>query len=342
MARLAGVSPTVVSYVVNHGPRPVAEQTANRVREAMDLLGYSPNASARALRRGTTETLGLVLADTLNPFFTEYTYHLVRAAAAHGKKLIIADSGGDAQVEQGAIMDLIARQVDGLLLAGMMTGGDPMAALSGDGVPLVLIDCPGPMEGRRTVGAAAEAGARRLVDHLITVHGRRRIGLVVGDQGFGSPDPRERGWQNAIVAAGQEKGPVARVPFSREGGYAGGLALLAAEPRPDAIFATSDMQAVGLLRAIREQGLRIPGDVAVVSFDGTAESEYCWPPLTVARQPLVAMAAAAITLTGELPEPSAGQHVEFDTELVIRRSCGCDYGPGSGISPIPGPEPANF
>ncbi len=325
VARLAGVSTAVVSYVLNNGPRPVAEQTAMRVREAMKLLDYRPNSSARALRRGTTEILGLIVADSLNPFFTEYTSELVRAAAATGQRLLVADSCHDASTEE-LVEELVARQVDGLLLASDTARSDPSFWAHARGVPLVLIDCPGPVPGRLTVGSTAEQGAYELVAHLIDVHGFRRIGIIVGESGYGHPDPRDVGWQHALRTARLPLGPTVHVPFSREGGYAGGLELLALDPRPEAIFATSDQLAIGLLRAIHEQGLRIPEDVAVVAFDGTMESEYCWPPLTVARQPLAQMAAAAMDLV-RLPLDSEGRHVELKTDVVIRSSCGCPYQP---------------
>ena len=326
VARLAGVSTAVVSYVLNDGPRPVAEQTAMRVREAMKLLDYRPNSSARALRRGRTEILGLVVSDSMNPFYTQYTAELVRAAAASGQLLLIADSRGDPGAEADVVDDLVARQIDGLLLASETARSVPSFWRYGASVPLVLIDCPGPVPGRRTVGSAAEEGARQLVAHLIEAHGYSRVGIIVGDTGYGNPDPRVLGWQRALREARLPLGPAVAVPFSREDGYRAGLELLAMNPRPDAIFASSDQQAIGLLRAIHEQGLRIPDDVAVVSFDGTVESEYCWPPLTVARQPLAQMAAAAIDLMRSSAE-AEGRHVQLDTELVIRNSCGCPYQP---------------
>lgn len=321
VARLAGVSTAVVSYVVNNGPRPVAARTAERVRAAMDLLGYRPNASARALRRGTTETIGLVLGDSLNPFFTQYTFELVKAAAARGMRLLIGDSRHDPHLESEIIDEMIARQVDGLLLASPYSRVDHPRGPHAAGIPTVLIDCPGPLPGQRTVGSAASAGAQTLVTHLVD-HGRRRIALVIGDKGFGNPDPRERGWRLALHAAGMDEGPVATAPFTREGGYACGLALLDSDFIIDAVFASSDLQAIGLVRALHERRVRIPDDVAVVSFDGTKESEFCWPPLTVAEQDLATLASAAIGLL-TAPRTDRGTHVEVPTILRPRASCGC-------------------
>jgi LacI family transcriptional regulator len=192
------------------------------------------------------------------------------------------------------------------------------------GVPTVLIDYPGPIPGRLTVGSAAEAGAEAAVAHLIS-HGRTRVGLVIGDHGFGNPDPRERGWRNALLGAGLAPGPIVRIPFSREGGYAAAKALLDKDPALDALFASNDLQGIGALRALNERGVRVPEDLVVASFDGTKESEFSWPPLTVAKQQLDLLAAGAIDLLEE-PGTAAGKHLQIETVLVRRASCGCDDG----------------
>jgi LacI family transcriptional regulator len=328
VARLAGVSSAVVSYVVNNGPRPVAEKTAKRVRDAMEKLGYVPNASARALRRGKTETIGLIIGDSLNPFFVQYTFELVTAAAARGKQILIGDSRQSKTIEKTIVDELLSRQVDGLLFASPFSRHYSAEVL---GVPTVLIDYPGPIPGRLTVGSAAEAGAEEVVTHLIS-HGRTRVGLVIGDHGFGNPDPRERGWRNAHAAAGLKPGPIVRVPFSREGGYAAAKALLDEDPSLDGLFASNDLQGIGALRVLNERGVRVPEDIVVGSFDGTKESEFSWPPLTVAKQQLDLLAAGAIDLLEE-PDTATGKHLQIPTVLVRRTSCGCDDG-GIHHSPV--------
>ena len=113
------------------------------------------------------------------------------------------------------------------------------------------------------------------------------------------------------------------VAFSRAGGYEGGKKLLNQATRPTAIFASSDMQAIGVLRALHEAGLQVPGDVAIVTFDGSIESEFSWPPLTAVRQPTRLMAEAAVeALIGDSRTQSA-RYLSFPTELVVRISCGC-------------------
>jgi len=340
VARMAGVSTAVVSYVVNDGPRPVAIATAARVRQAMQQLGYRPNGSARALRLGRTHTIGLVMADALNPFFVEYTAELVKAAEARGWRLLIADSRTDESGEAAIVEDFVARQVDGLLFASSFARFDRSSTLQEAGISTVLIDCPGPVPGRRTVGTDAGGAAEALVAHLVG-HGRRRIGMVVGDKGFGNPDPRERGWRRALRSAGLADGPIIRVPFSREGGYAGGNALLDQDPGLDAVFASNDLQGIGLVLALHERGVRIPEDIAVVAFDGTKESEFCWPPLTVARQRLPQLAAAAIGLL-DTPDLASGTYIQLEADLILRASCGCsaDVIPHPRVD-VPTPNPSH-
>jgi LacI family transcriptional regulator len=190
---------------------------------------------------------------------------------------------------------------------------------------VVYVDTAVPAPGLHTIGTDAVLGARLAVDHLVRMHGHRNVALLIGSGYRRSVDDRERSWQQVLRAADRPDGALVREPFTREGGYQGGLRLLRMRPQPTAVFASSDMQAIGLLRAAHELGVRVPEDLAIVSFDGTQESEYCWPPLTAVRQPLRAMAEAAVRVVVEVPTARPG-HQLFPPELVIRRSCGC---PGS-------------
>jgi LacI family transcriptional regulator, galactose operon repressor len=192
----------------------------------------------------------------------------------------------------------------------------------------VLINCSTAFAGYAGVGPDSREGARVLVDHLITVHGHQSVALIIGESTEPIPDPREQGWSDAFQEHDLPPGPIVRTTFSLQGGYKAAKRLLNWPTRPSAIFAASDQLCTGALRAIREAGLRCPDDIAVVSFDGTSEAEYCWPPLTVARQPIQAMAEAAVSavLNG-----STAEYQRFDTEIVIRESCGCSGGhPGQG------------
>lgn len=322
VARLAGVSTAVVSYVVNGGPRPVAEATAARVRDAIERLGYRPNTTARALAVGSTKTLGLVVPDSTNPFFAEYAWELQRAATALGYAVLISNTGFDPAVEERSVLDLCDRQIDGLLIAGA-SGLRQINELvrRGQRLPVVLIDVASPLHGHTTVGPDAAAGSARVVDHLLTVHGHPSVALIIGHSADPGSDGRERGWIDAHARAGRRLGVVERTPFSRQGGHEAGLRLLGGSDRPTAVFVSSDAQAVGVLHAARELGLSVPEQVALGSFDDSDESRFCWPPLTTARQPAREMAEAAIAAV--LRAGATPEHLVFEMPLVVRRSCGC-------------------
>jgi LacI family transcriptional regulator len=322
VARYAGVSDAVVSFVVNGGPKSVSEATAERVRDAIEQLGYRPNSTARALALGTTKTLGMVVPDSTNPFYAEFTVAIQRAAAKVGYTLVTISSGSDPAVELRGMLELCDRQIDGLLLArGTGTSGARELARRGVRTPLVLIDSATANPGYTTIGPAAADGTEAVVDHLLRVHDHPSVSLILGDTVDASTDGREAGWLKAHARNRRSPGAVEPAPFTRVGGYQAGLRLLKGPGPPTAVVTGSDLQAVGLLRAARELGLRVPEDVAVASFDGTEEASFTWPALTTSRQPIDAMAEAAVTavLAPQLP----GGHQVFATELMIGGSCGC-------------------
>lgn len=322
VARYAGVSTAVVSYVVNGGPKAVSAATSARVLDAIARLGYRPNRTARALALGSTKTLGLVVPDNTNPFYAEYTLEIQRAATELDYALLITNSGFDPDIELRRMLDLCDRQIDGLILA---RAGEPsrVGELVKRGVrtPIVMIDSAVPLSGYASVGPDAAAGMAAAVEHLLHVHDHRDVALIIGDTVEVSIDGRESGWALAHARCGRPLGALDRSAFTREGGYLAGLRLLRGAPRPTAIVASSDLQAIGLLRAAHEQGLRVPQDLAIVSFDGTAETQYCWPPLTTIRQPTTAMAQAAVRAV--LAEDQRSGHQAMPMELVVRESCGC-------------------
>lgn len=321
VARYAGVSTAVVSYVVNGGPKKVAPATEAKVRDAISILGYRPNAAARALKLGSSETIGLVVPDSSNPFWSLLGHEVEVAAAGRGYALLLTNSDNMLATERRHIRNLAARQVDGVVLASVMFEPDLMELVAAE-IPSVLLNHAAMAPGFDSVGVDLELGARLAVEHLIG-HGHTNIGLAMGITADNETDGREEGWLRALESAGLPAGPLDRSTFDRQGGYTAGQRLLASPNRPTAIFASSDMQAIGILRAIREAGLSIPGDVAVASFDGTIEAEYCWPPLTTVKQPVQAMAEAAVAaLVGE-GRGQEPRHRIFPTELIVRQSCGC-------------------
>jgi LacI family transcriptional regulator len=321
VARRAGVSTAVVSYVVNNGPRQVAPATAARVHAAIEELGYRPNLSARALRRGTTDLIGLVVPDSSNPFFAELARAIERAAAHQGYSMVLVNSDNSGQQERRNVESLADRRVSGLLVATAVARHQ-LDLGDRQGIPTALLNTDGPVPGFHTIGPDFRHGAQTAVDHLLTVHHARTVALVSGPLKYVEANSREQGWSDALTHNGRPPGPTFEGDFTREGGYRMGLELIAGK-LPDAVFAISDLQAIGLLRALHEADIRVPEDVGLVSFDGTGESEYSWPALTVVRQPIAAMAEAAVAAVLN-PSQATAEHSTFNTDLVIRRSCGCN------------------
>jgi LacI family transcriptional regulator len=321
VARRAGVSTAVVSYVVNNGPRQVAPATAARVRAVIEELGYRPNLNARALRRGTTDLIGVVVPDSSNPFFAELAQGIEQAAAQRGYAMVLVNSNNSGEQERLKVESLANRRVSGLLVASAL----PRHQLDlGDrrGIPTAIINTDGPVPGFHTIGPDFRQGAQTAVEHVLNVHMARTVALATGPPiKYVEPNSREQGYLDALTHHARPQGPIVKGGFSREGGYRMGLELIARE-LPDAVFAISDLQAIGILRALHEADVRVPEDIAIVTFDGTNESEYSWPALTVVRQPITAMARAAVDAVLH-PSQATPEHSTFNTDLVIRRSCGC-------------------
>jgi LacI family transcriptional regulator len=265
--------------------------------------------------------LALVTPDNSNPFYAHLAHVVEDAADECGYVMLLANSNGLLSKERRHLRNLASRRVDGVALASVVSEPD-LAELVSAGIPCVLLDQQIPTAGFASVGVDLRGGARLAVDHLIE-HGHRNIGLAMGTTAANEADGRELGWLDALTAAGLQEGPIARANFDREGGYAAGKRLLASADRPTAIFVSSDLQAVGVMRALHEAALSVPEDIAVVSFDGTPESEYTWPAITSVQQPLTAMAAAAVAALVKPDRAEPPEHLVFNVELIVRQSCGC-------------------
>jgi LacI family transcriptional regulator, galactose operon repressor len=186
----------------------------------------------------------------------------------------------------------------------------------------VLIDQSSVVHGIPALSTDFEQGAAIGVQHVIG-HGHQDIAILVGkDVDPSRVDPRHSGWKNALREADLPDGPAEFSDFTRQGGYEATRRLLDLPKRSTAIFASCDPLAVGALRTIHEADVSVPEDIAVVSFDGTSESEFSWPQLTTVRQPINQIADAAIEAALSANH-SDGKVQLLPAELIIRRSCGC-------------------
>jgi LacI family transcriptional regulator len=317
VARTAGVSPAVVSYVLNSGPRPVSEKARARVLAAVKELGYRPDGLARSLKMGRTRTLGLVLPDASNPFFAELARAIEDAAFARGFAVMVCNSADDLERERTYIASLAERRIDGLILISA-TAEQDLTDFTNLAIPIVALDRSPDESPVSTIRSDNEDGAYQGTRHLLE-HGHRRIAFVGGPDA-GVSDARREGWQRALGEAGREALTECRAAFSFEGGRAAAATLIA-ELRPDAVLVSSDIQAIGFISGLRCAGFSVPTDIALVSIDGTKAGEFSIPSLTSIAQPVVQMGAAAVAHL--IDNPREIIHLALDNRLVIRSSCGC-------------------
>ncbi|GAA3936106.1 LacI family DNA-binding transcriptional regulator [Microbacterium soli] len=316
VARYAGVSTAVVSYVLNGGPKNVAPLTRERVLDAVRVLGYRPNAAARALSMGSADMFGLLVHDNRSPFFAELCHALDQATADAGRSLLIVNSDRTQVPTADQIRDLASRQIAGLIIADVLTSGE-QSVVHSLGIPAVVMGQFGETDDLHSVGVDFARGAREACEHLIG-HGYRDIAFAGSAARY---DERERGWREALSAARLPLGPLLHTPFGYQGGYDAAVELMRLPSLPRAVLAASDQIGIGMLAAFGERGVRVPDDIAVVSFDGTIAADFVWPRLTTAVQPLEQMAEVAVQL---LTDPTASRHHRaLFTHLRVRESCGC-------------------
>jgi LacI family transcriptional regulator len=325
VARLAGTSPAVVSYVLNGGPRGVSASTRARVLEAVEKLGYHPNGIARSLRMSRTMTLGLVVPDTSNPFFAELGRAIEEAAFARGFTLLVGNAAEVDERQTAYVRTFLARQVDGLFLVPAHGAVGCLPDLHRTDTPWMAIDRRVPGMDAATLLVDNRGGARVAVEHLLG-HGRSRIGCIAGPRDVMPATDRVAGWRDALAEAGVRPSAMTVVhgSFGRRAGYLAATEILSGG-RHDALFVASDEQAIGALRAVTELGMRCPDDVAVVSFDGIADTAYSTPALTTMTQPFDDIGAGAVAgLVERIGDPTVPPTtITLPVRLVLRESCGC-------------------
>ena len=319
VATMAGVSPAVVSYVLNDGPRPVSAATRRRVEAAVQALGYRPDGRARSLRLGRTHALGLILPDASNPFFAELAHAVERAAARNGYALLICNTSDSAADEKRYLDDLAQRRVDGMIVVSARTDRD-LSTWARTTIPIVAMDRLPDETNVSTVRFANGEGAATATGHLLA-HGRHHVALIAGPSHLAVSAARTAGWRGAMTSAGAQAGEHLHAPFTYLGGYQAACALLSRPEKPAAVLVASDVQAVGVISAAATLGVRVPEDLAVASIDGTRAAAFANPALTTVSQPVDRMAACAVRHVihgkGEII------HRTYTGKLILRRSCGC-------------------
>ncbi|WP_121162778.1 LacI family DNA-binding transcriptional regulator [Micromonospora pisi] len=281
VARLAGVSHQTVSRVLNHHPN-VRPETRDRVLAAISELSYRRNALARGLVRRRSRVLGVVSFDTTLFGPASTLYGIERAARAAGYWVSIATLERIDRAGVLAAVDALAEQsVEGvIIIAPQLEAAGALHSLPA-GLPAVAVEA-GLDGGAPVVGVDQVAGARLAVEHLLAL-GHRTVWHIAGPPDWLEARDRVEGWRAALRDAGRPVPAMIAGDWSARSGYAAGQAL-AQQADVTAVFAANDQMALGLLRALHERGVRVPGEVSVVGFDDIPEAEFLIPPLTTVRQ----------------------------------------------------------
>ncbi len=320
VARLAGVSPTTVSFVLNDvDGRSISERTRERVRKAVRDLGYRPNVTAKLLRASRSHAIGFITDEiATTPHAGGIIVGAQDAAWENGKILTIVNTGRNRTIEESAVEMMLERRVEGIIYAAMFHRAVEPPEVFGE-VPMVLLDCYSE-DGRWASVVPDEVSGGRTATEVLLTKGHERVGFINLAPGVPAAAGRLEGYRQALEAGGLEfdASLVRHGDGSSSGGYRGALELMRAAKPPTAIFCGNDETAMGAYEALKELGLRIPGDVAVIGFDNQEIiAAQLRPPLSTVALPHYEMGRWAVKYLIE--------HAGSGETPPVRRALDCPY-----------------
>lgn len=325
VARLAGVSTSTVSHVINKD-RFVSEAITDKVAAAIKTLNYAPSALARSLKLNQTRTIGMLITASTNPFYSELVRGVERSCFERGYSLVLCNTEGDEQRMNQNLETLMQKRVDGLLLLCTETHQPSQEIMQRyPSVPTVMMDWA-PFDGDSDlIQDNSLLGGDLATQHLID-QGYTRIGCLTGPLDKTPARLRLEGYRKAMHRAGLAipDGYEITGNFEFGGGFAAMQQLLAHPVPPEAVFAGNDAMAVGAYQALYQAGKRIPEDMGIVGYDDIELARYMTPPLTTVHQPKDELGELAIdVLIHRMAQPDQQQQrVQLTPELVVRGSTG--------------------
>jgi len=324
VAEHAEVSVSTVSYVLNNNGQVSPERRA-RVLNAVQLLDYIPNESARSLKRRSSSTIGLVVPDLVNQFFSLLARGVVRAAAVHDVLVVLCSAENTEEAEFGNARLLRSQRVDGVIYeSGFHESPNSLLELQSLG-PVVLVD-------ERVTGIDLPAivsdgrrGAREVATHVVSL-GHKRIACIAGPMALWTAEQRLAGYREGLAMGGiNPDDMLIRVgDYGMDSGYKQAESLLNDVPnneRPTALLCANDMMAIGALEYCRAQNIKVPDEISVVGFDDVPTAQLLTPRLTTVRQPAYEMGmSAAEMLIGLLKGEQVGEMDPHPVEVIVRES----------------------
>lgn len=327
IARVANVSHSTVSRALSDSPL-VSSETKARIQRLAREMGYSPDAQARSLVVGRTQTVGVVVTTITDPFLAEIVQAVENTAHDYGYTVILTSSNADPVRELEAVEMLRSQRVDGVIVTSSRVGSLYQERLEESGVPVVLLNTHRRQTGPYTFSITVDNrhGGWLATEHLIHL-GHRRIAYVTGAVNHSDDQERLAGYRQALEQAGIAFDPALVVPGTgRAGGGERALPVLTAldEP-PTAVFCYNDMTAIGLIHAARQMDLPVPEALAVVGFDDIPFASFVQPPLTTVAQPMSEMGKQALEMVLSLiddGDSNRGQvtNIVVQGTLIVRES----------------------
>ena len=323
VAALAGISYTTVSHVLNK-TRPVSEPVRLKVEEAIARLDYVPSAVARSLKAKSTATIGLLVANSLNPYFAELARGIEDYCERNNYCVILCNCDDDPDKQRSYLRVLLEKRVDGLVVASAGGNAGLASGLAGVRTPMVIVDRS--LEGidADLVRIDHEQGAYLATRHLLDL-GHRAIACIGGPAITSVAHMRKAGYLRALSEAGLIPNDewMIESDFSCTGGYEAAGRLLSGD-RPSAIFACNDMMGIGVLRAAAERHIRVPEQLSVIGFDDVQMSRYVYPALTTVGQSILQLGetAAQVLLRRIATPQQAVEQLIVAPSIVLRESTG--------------------
>ena len=327
VARESGVGTMTVSRVVNGG-RYVSAETATRVRAAIIKLGYEPNEAARILKGHAPRTIGLIVPDLADPFFSMCAHAVQQLAAQYGYMTLLCASERDRDREMEELSLMRSRSVAGILI--VPSNSDCVSQLQElrvRGIPVVLLDRTFPGLDAGEVMVENDEGTQKAIDHLIE-HGHKNILCVGYDSNFNSIGQRISGYRKAMIRAGLTP----QLLTVEDGATVGAKLLkrLRGPKPPTALFTMNNVTTTQVLQMLQREDIKVPQSVALIGFDDLELASLLAVPLTAVRQPAAELGRSAARLlldwarAGATEQHAVNPRITLPTELVIRRSCGCE------------------
>lgn len=318
ISEMAGVSPSTVSRALKGDPR-ISEKTRAAVTAIAQQQGYTPNAMARGLVTRSSGVVGIVLGNMENPFYGELVERLHGRLAEIGKYPMLLHIGGET-LDSEAIKPIRQYQMDGCIIAAARLSSTAAETCANHRLPMVMINRVARIHSC-TVSCDNYAGGMAAGERLIEAE-HRRIAFIAGREDTSTSEDRESGLLCALRKARLTLAGWARGHYTYDGGFAAAKELLAASPRPDAIFAANDIMALGAIDAAREAGLGIPDDLSVIGFDDIRPARWHNYRLTTIAQPIDAMITRSLELLSERMESPdlSGESISIQGEMKVRAS----------------------